>query len=94
MRVLTLLPPVPLFFLTLFSIAVAAEVGTELAQGQIESQNYIGFDSIFHGQPKESKPGHNGSESFDAIGARSLFGLIERQTCSPGYGYCSSTSRC
>ena len=35
----------------------------------------------------------NVSESRNSFQERSLFGLFERQSCDPGYGYCASKSK-
>ena len=78
-------------FLVLLTLGLCVPAESEWAEAPIDGQEWIGVDSMFHGKLQKSTTGMNGTDSAPSIAERALFGLFERQTCSPGYGYCSSS---
>jgi len=78
-------------FLALLTLGLCVPAESEWAEAPVDGQEWIGVDSMFHAKLQKSTTGMNGTDSASAIAERALFGLFERQTCSPGYGYCSSS---
>jgi hypothetical protein len=78
-------------FLGLSTLGLCVLAEPEWAEAPVDGQEWIGVDSMFHGKLQKSTTGINGTDSASPIAERALFGLFERQTCSPGYGYCSSS---